>query len=170
MDSKMKITDIPEYKDKEKLLALEENTMVSEAAKLMKENNYGATVVLNEGKLSGIFTERDLLVKIVAEGKDYNKLKLKDVMTKDVKTAKENDEVMASVRRMSNGKFRHLPIMDDNDRVVGMISQGDFVAATWAQLFFRLKEQTKASFISYTQLWILAICILLYVTVLLFIS
>lgn len=71
---------------------------------------------------------------------------------------------MDSLRRMSNGRFRHMPIIDEKDNVKGMISQGDFVAVTWSQLFSKFKQLSKASFLSYTQLWMLVIGILAYIT------
>ena len=62
-------------------------------------------------------------------------------MTSKVQTANENDRVSDCLRRMSNGRFRHLPVVDDNQNLVGMMSQGDFVAYTWPELWKRVKEQ-----------------------------
>lgn len=160
----MQIVDIPEYKDKNNLLVLDEDTSVFDAASKMRDLKYGAVLIIKNNKAHGIFTERDLLNKIAAEHKEIKGLKLKDVMTTNLKTAKETDEVLASMRRMSQGRFRHLPIVDENDEVIGMISQGDFVAITWPQLVKNLKTQAKASFYSYTQLWMMVIVILAYFT------
>ena len=158
----MKITEIPEFKDKKELLILKSTETVEAAAKQMTKYNYGATVVVDNNKLSGIFTERDLLVKVVAEGKNYKSAIIADFMTKKVKTANLDDDVYDSMRRMSQGRFRHLPIVDDKGAVIGMVSQGDFVAITWTQLFHQLKSHTKMSFSSNTQIWMFIISILTY--------
>ncbi|MCO5575304.1 hypothetical protein L7F22_029104 [Adiantum nelumboides] len=126
----MKIIDIPKFKDKSQLLLLDKETTLHEAAKKMKELNYGAVIVTNQRNLCGIFTERDLLMKVAAEGREIKNLKLADVMTVNIKTAHVDDSVYDLMRRMSQGRFRHLPIVDKNGRISGMISQGDFVALT----------------------------------------
>jgi CBS domain-containing protein len=159
----MKITEIPEFKDKKELLILKSTETVEAAAKQMTKYNYGATVVVDNNKLSGIFTERDLLVKVVAEGKDYKSAVIADFMTKNVKTANLDDDVYDSMRRMTQGRFRHLPIVDDKGVVIGMVSQGDFVAITWSQLFQQFKSHTKMSFSSNTQIWMFIILILTYI-------
>lgn len=158
----MRIIDIPEYKDKKQLLMLEKSTALIDAAKIMKKMNYGAVVVTDKQKLCGIFTERDLLMKVVAEGRETKDLTLSDVMTPNVQTANVNDEIYDCMRRMTSGRFRHLPIINDEGDVTGMISQGDFVAITWGQLLGQLKTKTKTSFFNYTQLWMLGIGALAY--------
>ncbi len=164
----MRISDIPEYKDRKQVLMFDSQVELFDAAKKMKELNYGAAIVLENGKLCGIFTERDLLMKVAAEGKEIKGIKLSDVMTRNVKTAHVDDSVYDSMRRMTQGRFRHLPIIDDSGEVTGLISQGDFVAITWQQLFQQFKTQTKLSFVTFTQLWILVICILGYLTAMMF--
>lgn len=162
----MHIVDIPEFKDKKSILTLASDTTLYDAAATMKKHNYGAAVVTDkDGKLLGIVTERDFLMKVVAEKKDISKLKVEDIMTKDVKTAKVNDTVYDSMRRMTQGRFRHLPIIDDNGKITGMVSQGDFVAITWLQLFEQFKNRTKTSFFTHTQIWTMIISILIYLTV-----
>jgi CBS domain-containing protein len=160
----MRIVDIPGYRNRKQLLTLEKSTLLVDAARKMKELNYGAVIVTENNRLCGIFTERDLLMKVVAEGRELKGLKLQDVMTSAVKTANENDEISDSMRRMSEGRFRHLPIVNDQGEATGIISQGDFVSVTWQELFQQLKTKTTISFLSYTQLWILIICVLIYST------
>ena len=159
----MRIVDIPEYRDKKHVLSLDENTLIIDAVKKMKKLNYGAAIVTRNDRLCGIFTERDVLMKVVAEELDVKKLKLKDVMTSDVKVSKKEDTVYDSMRRMSQGKFRHLPITDDDGHVIGMVSQGDFVAITWHQLVHQFKTQTKESLSTFTQIWLLIIPLVIYI-------
>ena len=104
-----------------------------------------------------------MLVKVVAEGKNYKSAIIADFMTKKVKTANLDDDVYDSMRRMTQGRFRHLPIVDDKGAVIGMVSQGDFVAITWSQLFQQFKSHTKMSFSTNTQIWMFIILILTYI-------
>jgi CBS domain-containing protein len=165
----MRIIDIPEYKDKKHLLMLNKDTSIVEAARKMKEMNYGAAIVCDgKNKLCGIFTERDLLMKVAAKGIEIKGLILSDVMTKNIQTANVNDDIYNCMGRMTEGRFRHLPIIDDTGDVIGMISQGDFIAITWKQLVSQLTTKTKTSFLSYTQLWMLIISALIYIIIMLF--
>ena len=66
-------------------------------------------------------------------------------MTSDVRTASENDEVIDWLRQMSNERFRHLPIVDDQGHLLNIMSQGDFVSFTWPDLLGLLKEKTRDS-------------------------
>jgi CBS domain-containing protein len=167
----MRIIDIPEYKDKKQLLMLSKDMTVVEAARKMKKLNYGAVIVHDDAKkLCGIFTERDLLMKVAAEDREIKGLILADIMTTNIQTANMNDEIYDCMRRMTEGRFRHLPIINDKGDVTGMISQGDFVAITWQQLLSQLKTRTKTSFFSYTQLWMLAIAGLSYILIMPFMS
>lgn len=160
----MRIIDIPEFKDRKQALMLEKETSLLDAVAKMKILNYGAIIVTENGKLCGIFTERDLLTKVVAEGKEVNSLKLADVMTSNVKTAHLTDSIYNSMRRMTQGHFRHLPIIDDSGQIIGMISQDDIVAVTWYQLFEQFKIKNKPSFMSFTQLWVFVLAIAVYFT------
>ena len=121
-----------------------------------------------ETKVVGIFTERDLLVKVVGKRKKPEELTLVDVMTKNPKTASMNDSVTDSMRRMSQGRFRHLPVVDDHNNLIGIISQGDFVAYTWYDIFNKVTGETKRSFLTNTQLWMLVLGPLAYLLVLKF--
>jgi CBS domain-containing protein len=151
----MRIIDIPEYQDRKQLFTMEQSAPLVEAVKKMKERKYGSVIVTDKGKLCGIFTERDLLNKVVAEDIDIHTLKLRDIMTQNVQTAHVEDNIYDSMERMTKGRFRHLPVIDDAGELIGMVSQGDFVAISWQQLFTQLKDKTKASFFTFTQIWML---------------
>lgn len=160
----MKISELPEFRNRSKLLTLAADTTVLAASRAMAEKNYGSVVIVDgEGKLEGIFTERDVLRRIVAKGVDPETTKLADVMTRDVKTASVDDEVLTCMRQMSNGRFRHLPLVDHAGALQGMVSQGDFVAYTWPELMKRATANTKALlFGSSSQVIILLAAILIY--------
>jgi CBS domain-containing protein len=160
----MKISELPEFRNRSKLLTLGSDTSVLDASRAMAEKNYGSVVITDAaGKLEGIFTERDVLRRIVAKGIDPASTKLAEVMTRDVKTARIDDEVLACLRQMSNGRFRHLPLVDETGALQGMVSQGDFVAFTWPELMSRAATNTKALlFGSSSQVIILLAAILIY--------
>ncbi len=142
----MRIIDMPEFKDKKDVLSFETTTLLKDAIDEMAEKNYGACLVTSKGKLAGIFTERDVLRKVVGgKGVDLKKTLLKDVMSSDLKTASENDKVADCLRRMSQGRFRHMPVIDEKGAILGMLSQGDFVAFTMSDIAQRLSGAAKAS-------------------------
>ena len=139
----MRIKDRPEYSTKAKPLTFTKNTTVSTAVKAMAGSGYGSAVITAGKKIQGIVTERDLMVRLLAEGKDPKKTKLADIMTSDVRTANENDNVVDWLRIMSNERFRHLPIVDDQNNLISIMSQGDFVSYTWPDLLDRVKGKAK---------------------------
>jgi CBS domain-containing protein len=160
----MKISELPEFRNRSKLLTLPADTSVLDASRAMAEKNYGSVVIVDQaGKLEGIFTERDVLRRIVAKGVNAETTTLAEVMTRDVKTASVDDEVLTCMRQMSNGRFRHLPLVDHAGALQGMVSQGDFVAYTWPELMKRATANTKALlFGSSSQVIILLSAILVY--------
>jgi len=138
----MQIKDRPEFKTKPQPLTATENSTVSDVARIMGDRNFGSVVILNgENQITGIFTERDLLRRVVALGKDPSKTKMSDVMTSEVRVASPSDDVIDWLRQMSNERFRHVPVVDENGKLVHMMSQGDFVSYTWPELLTRIKEQ-----------------------------
>lgn len=168
----MRIIDIPEFRDKAQMLTLPPESKVVEACSAMAEKRYGSALIVNkEHKLIGIFTERDLLNKVIAKGLDPKEVALAQVMTQDIKVAHPFDSVNDSLRRMSQGKFRHLPVIDDNGNLIGIVSQGDFLALTWGEIFHHLGRNAKSSFLDFTQVWLLFASFILYtLTLILFLQ
>lgn len=136
----IKIKDMPEFRDRAEVLTINETAKLSSAVEAMVTAKYGSIIAMKGEKIAGILTERDLMNKVLFNNMDYKKLKVGDVMTTRVQTANENDSITDCLRRMSNGRFRHLPVVDDNGKLMGMMSQGDFVAYTWPEIWNRVKE------------------------------
>ncbi len=167
----MKINEMPEFRDKKHVLLADQSETVEAAVKRMSEKNYGALVVTDNGKLAGIFTERDVLRRVVANDLNIKKTKLKDVMSTDLKTAGTDDLISDSLRRMSQGRFRHLPVVDDSDKVIGMLSQGDFVAFTMSDIVGRVGQAATASVqAGKATPWSMLTAILVYTLALLFLA
>ena len=101
---------------------------VLEAARLMTEANVGSVIVRETGEILGIFTERDLLQRVVADGKDPSSVLLADVMTSPVKSCRLSDDLQACARELSAGHIRHLAVVEEG-ALVGLIGLRDILSA-----------------------------------------
>jgi|GEM_PF-362550 predicted transcriptional regulator len=110
-----------------KLIYVEKGTKAIDAIKLMFKNNIGSVLILDGTKLLGIFTERDLL-KSVANGEDLNQPIENLATTKDLITIKFEDSLYKAAELMAKKYIRHLIVLDENDKPVGVISIRDIIS------------------------------------------
>lgn len=108
---------------------IEPTASALEAAQRMNEVKIGSLVVLREGRLAGIVTERDLLTRVVAMQRDPATTRVEEVMTRDVLTCTPDTPMGEARQLMREHRVRHLPVYD-GDRIVGMVSIGDLNAYT----------------------------------------
>lgn len=101
---------------------------VFEAIEKMADKNIGALVVVEDGKLVGIITERDYRNKVILKGRTSKTTKVKEIMSSDPITIEPSDSVETCMALMTNRKFRHLPVLEEG-RLCGVISIGDLVKA-----------------------------------------
>ncbi len=101
-------------------------TTIGEAAGIMKTHRVGCVLVESEGALVGIFTERDILTKLVGTGYDPAAVRVDAVMTRTVETLSPDDPIAFALQRMSVGGFRHIPLVESG-RPVGILSVKDIV-------------------------------------------
>ncbi len=104
------------------------NDAVTRAAQLMKNENIGPIPVIeNEQtkKLVGIVTDRDLALKVVADGRDPKSTKVDEVMTGKVVTCRPDDDLQKALDAMSKHQLRRIPVVDDDNKLVGIIAQAD---------------------------------------------
>lgn len=94
---------------------------VADAVRLMQQQRVGCVLIATPERLVGIFTERDLMRRVFAAGKPMT-LTLSEVMTPDPVSVSTKESVAAAVRRMEEGGYRHLPVVDANGRPVGVLS------------------------------------------------
>lgn len=106
-------------------------------AQLMKEGNVGSIPVIEDHqqrKLLGIVTDRDLALEIVAEGRDPQKTQVDRVMTRDLVTCRADDGLHKALELMAKQQLRRIPVVDENNALVGIIAQADVATRVNAQL------------------------------------
>jgi len=116
---------------------------VLEAALLMNEHKIGSLVVLEDGRVAGMFTERDVLRRVVGEEREPAKTLVADVMTTEVACCTPETTIDEARGAMKNRRIRHLPLVDDNRRLKGLISIGDlnaYEASNQEQTIYLLQE------------------------------
>ncbi len=159
----MKIKERPEYNAKAKPVTLSETAMVREAITLMSERKFGSIIIARDDQtIAGIVTERDLMIRLLHEKKDPDKTPLSEIMTKDLRVARGDDDVMDWLRIMSNERFRHLPIVDEDEKLINVMSLGDFVSYTWPEMMTQIKAKTKESFAAGYQIVLIIAALLIY--------
>ena len=96
------------------------------AARYMTERNIGAVTVVEGSRVVGLFSERDLMKRVVAEGRDPQEVKVGDVMTTELTIASPNESYEEGLRKLQQARCRHLPILEEN-RFVALISLRDLL-------------------------------------------
>lgn len=119
-------------------LMLPPDATVKDACQMMRDRRVGAALVVDgDRRLVGIFTGRDAVGRVLAEGRSAARTSLGQVMTRDPDTMPPGRSAIEALRLMQDGGFRHIPVVDGG-RVVGVISRGDFQGLEQA----RLDEET----------------------------
>ena len=162
----MIIADRPEFQSKPAPLTCAPSETVLTASKRMAKLNYGSIIVVDgDRRVKGLLTERDILRRLVAEERDPAKTKISEIMTSDLRVAHASDDVIGWLRLMSNERFRRLPVVDDEQRLINVITQGDFVSYTWPDLLDQTRTLVKQTFGGTFSLPILLGGVLLYTVV-----
>jgi CBS domain-containing protein len=112
---------------------------VFEAIEVMAEREVGALVVMDGEALAGIISERDYARKVILQGRSSHAVRVADIMTTDVPTARLGDTVDRCMATMTEQRIRHLPVLDEG-RTVGLISIGDLVRAVIAEQQFVIAQ------------------------------
>lgn len=113
---------------------------VAAAARLMKANGIGALLVITDGRLAGIFTERDALFRVIAEGRDPRKTRVAEVMTANPRTIAPDRPFGHALHLMYEGGFRHVPVVD-NGRPLGVVSARDALGPDLQQFVAELDKR-----------------------------
>jgi CBS domain-containing protein len=126
-------------KKHQEIISIEPDRPVFDALVILAEYKIGALAVMQDGRLVGIFSERDYAREVVLQGRSSKSTAIAEVMTANVITGKPSDLVDATMRMMSEKRFRHLPIVD-GEKVLGMLSLGDLVKETISDQQRMIKE------------------------------
>ncbi len=108
---------------------LEGTATVMEAVQKLASEDYGALPICTDGKLKGMITDRDVVVKVLAAGMDPNTTKVIDLVQGEVVTIGADDSVEEAARTMADHQVRRLPVID-GDKLVGMVAQADLARST----------------------------------------
>jgi CBS domain-containing protein len=120
------------------------DTPVLEIAKTMKEHDIGALPVGDNDRLVGIVTDRDLVCRAMAKGGSLAKLTARDVMTKGITWCREEHDIEEALELMEKNKIRRLPVINENKRMVGILSLGDVSHAATRELTFEMVKAVSA--------------------------
>ena len=110
------------------IVSIAGNASVLDAIKTMAERSIGSLLVMEDGELKGIVTERDYARKVIIKGRSSKSTQVQEIMTTDVCTATPDQTVNDCMTTMTEERIRHLPVIEDG-KVVGLISIGDLVQA-----------------------------------------
>jgi CBS domain-containing protein len=105
-------------------VSLRSGQPLTEAAKAMREQGIGSVLVVDDGQLRGLVTDRDIVVRAVADGRDPGNTRLGEVCSPELVTTTPNDDVDTAVQRMRERGVRRIPVVDEG-RPVGVLSIGD---------------------------------------------
>lgn len=118
------IKDLPELHP---VVCLPSTAKVSEAIQSLAEERVGIILIVDDEKLAGVFSERDVLLKVAATNVEINNTAVAELMTPDPQSLHIDDELVYALNQMSVGGFRHVPIVDDSDHPVAVVSMRDIV-------------------------------------------
>ncbi len=108
------------------VITVEPTTTVLQAAERMTDHHLGALVVVSDGKLTGMFTERDVLDRVVSAGLDPSETPVAEVATKNPVSVRPESTVLDCYKLFKTRSFRHLPVVDGEGKPVGVLSVRDF--------------------------------------------
>jgi CBS domain-containing protein len=98
---------------------------VAYAARMLKDENVGLAPIVEGSRLVGTLTDRDIVIRVVAEGKDPQTVKVREVASSDLVTVDPQQDLDEALRLMANHQVRRLPVVEEDGRVVGVLAQAD---------------------------------------------
>lgn len=109
------------------VFTLSADKTAKDAARLLKKTGVGSIIITMKGKAKGIITERDIVYKVVSDGKDAKKTKLKNLMSRPLRVIKASDTIETAALALRNNKVKRLPVLDRKGRLVGIITESDLL-------------------------------------------
>ena len=102
-----------------------ERDSIRDVARIMKEQDTGVVPVVDGKRIIGLITDRDIVVRGIAEGRDVSSVKVNEIMTKSVRSVKEDTPLNEVLDLMSSAEIRRVPVVNGNNELVGIVSLGD---------------------------------------------
>jgi CBS domain-containing protein len=121
--------------------AIEADKPVSHAAKMMKDEDVGVAPVVEGDRLIGTLTDRDITVRVIAEGKDPQAVRVREVASTDVVTVDPQQDLDEALKLMARHQVRRLPVVQEDGRLVGVIAQADVADEAKAKKVGELVEE-----------------------------
>jgi CBS domain-containing protein len=120
-------------------------TPVSVAAQLMESDDIGSLPILAGEQLAGMVTDRDIVVRAVAKGKDPRGMPVSEVASSEIVVVHENDDLADALRLMASQQVRRLPVVDEDNRLVGILAQADIAAEAKEKAVGEMVEEISKS-------------------------
>ena len=120
-------------------------TLVSEAAQLMESDDIGSLPILDGEQLAGMVTDRDIVVRAVAKGKDPRGMPVSEVASSELITIHANDDLADALRLMASQQVRRLPVVDEDNRLVGILAQADIAGEAKEKAVGEMVEEISKS-------------------------
>ena len=108
-----------------KLCSIDTDKSVAYAAKMMRDEDVGIAPIVEGDRLVGVLTDRDIAVRVVAEGRDPEQVKVTEVASRDVVTLDPQQDLDEALRLMAQHQVRRLPVVEEDGRLVGVLAQAD---------------------------------------------
>ena len=129
--------------DRPRCVTLE--TPVSEAAELMESEDVGSLPVLEGEQLAGMITDRDIVIRAVAKGKDPRGMPVREVASRELVTAYADEDLADALKKMASEQVRRLPVVDEENRLVGVLAQADVALGAKEKVVGELVEEISRS-------------------------
>ena len=125
----------------QKLVTCEPDAKVVEVSRMMADHNVGTVLVLSNDKPRGILTDRDIVVRCIAQNIDVEDCTVEQIMTESVETVHDTDGLFDCIMKMKRAKVRRIPVVDDAEKAIGLISFGDLLGVL-SKEFVELTQTT----------------------------
>ena len=120
--------------------AIDADKPVAYAAKMMKDEDVGFAPIVEGDRLVGTLTDRDIAVKVVAEGKDPQATLVREVAATDMVTVQPEQDLSEALQLMARNQIRRLPVVEEGGKLVGVVAQGDLAQEAESQKVGRMVE------------------------------
>lgn len=116
-------------------------TLVSEAARLMKSEDVGSLPILEGEKVTGVITDRDIVIRAVAEEKDPRGMPVREVASRELVTIRPDEDLSEALKLMASYQVRRLPVVDEDNTLVGVLAQADIAMEGKEKDFAHMVEE-----------------------------